>query len=146
LEANGRRILFRCAAQIVAARLGLTPKPLLDSSTLTLPEIRHGGLIVVGSYVRKTTEQLSRLRAAHPLKLVEVDVAAVLNPATADAAIARCINETNAALAAKEDTLVFTSRELVRGDSAETSLGLGEMVSSALIAIIQGLSVRPRFL
>lgn len=143
---NGRRILFRCAAQIVAARLGLAPQPLLDSSTLTSADAKRGGLVVAGSYVPKTTAQLSRLRAAHSLRVVEVDVGAVLDPERAAATIARCIHETNAAVAANENTLVFTSRELVTGDSAETSLSLGGTISAALIAIVQGLTVRPRFL
>lgn len=146
VEANGRRILFRCAAQIVAARLGLAPQPLLDSSTLTSADAKRGGLVVAGSYVPKTTAQLSRLRAAHSLRVVEVDVGAVLDPERAAATIARCIHETNAAVAANENTLVFTSRELVTGDSAETSLSLGGTISAALIAIVQGLTVRPRFL
>jgi uncharacterized protein YgbK (DUF1537 family) len=146
VEARGRRILFRCAAQIVAARLGLTPAPLLDASTLTSPEARSGGLIVAGSYVPKTTEQLARLRAAHPLCAVQVEVAAILNPATAAEAIARCIHQMNTALAANEDVLVFTSRQLVTGGSAEASLEVGETISRALIGIVQGLSVRPRFL
>ena len=146
VEAKGRRILFRCAAQIVAARLGLTPKLLLDSTTLTSPGAKSGGLIVAGSYVPKTTEQLSRLRVAHALQSIEVNVAAILNPATAADAIARCIRQMNTALAANEDVLVFTSRQLVTGESAEASLGLGETISRALIAIVQGLSVRPSFL
>ena len=146
MEANGRRILFRCAAQIVAARLGLTPQALLDSSTLASGETKNGGLIVAGSYVLKTTEQLRRLRATHPLRVVEVDVAAVLNPAMAETEIKRCIHETNTALAANENTLVFTSRKLVTSDSAEKSLELGDTISRALIAIVQAATRRPRFL
>lgn len=145
-EARGQRILFRCAAQVVAARLGLAPRALLDSSTLASAEGGSGGLIVVGSYVPKTTEQLARLRAIHRLRAIEIDVAAFLTRSRAAAVVEHASRDTNAALAAGDDVVVFTSRALVAGDSVEASLDLGETISGALIAIIQGLTMRPRFL
>ena len=49
-EQQGRCFLLRSAAQIVAARLGLEPRPLLSGHELKR-SVSAGGLIVVGSYV-----------------------------------------------------------------------------------------------
>src|SRR6185295_8678903 len=76
-EEAGRRYLFRTAAQFVSARLGLEPRPLLAPQDLQLPRTR-GGLIVVGSYVPNTTEQLKPLLANPAIARVELAVDSVV--------------------------------------------------------------------
>lgn len=58
-------ILYRSAGSLVAARAAIQSKPLLTSSQLQGTKSAQGhrsGLIVVGSYVGKSTEQLQYLR------------------------------------------------------------------------------------
>ena len=57
-------ILYRSAGSLVAARAAIQSKPLLTSSQLQETNVpgRRSGLIVVGSYVGKSTEQLQYLR------------------------------------------------------------------------------------
>lgn len=60
---NLPEFVFRTAASFVATRCGLAPRPLLtkfdlESTTNTNETKKSGGLIVVGSYVPKTTAQL----------------------------------------------------------------------------------------
>ena len=47
---------------------------------------------------------------------------------------------------AGHDVVLYTSRTLVTGRDAASSLAIGQQVSSALVAIVAGLSVTPRFL
>lgn len=54
----GRRFLCRTAASFVSARLGITPKAPILPEDLGIVKGRSGGLIVVGSYVPKTTKQV----------------------------------------------------------------------------------------
>ncbi len=145
-ESQGHRFLYRTAASFVAARLGQTQQPLLTAAQLSRA-VPHGGLTLVGSYVPKTTAQLDALFAAVPdLARIELNVDALLSPSARPAALAVAISSANSALASGRDTVVFTSRQLITGSDATTSLDIGRQVSAALIALVRGLTVPPRYL
>ncbi len=142
-ERAGKKYLYRTAASFVNARLGLAPRPLLAGGELAAG---GAGLVVVGSYVPKTTVQLERLLAASPAAhRVELDVATLLNPETARHVVNAATAAVSAALAAQEDAIVFTSRGLVAGPDAAASLDIGQRVSDALVALVRGLTERPHF-
>lgn len=58
-EMKGKNFLCRTAASFVSARVGITPIPPLLPKDVGIDKERNGGLIVVGSYVPKTTKQAS---------------------------------------------------------------------------------------
>jgi uncharacterized protein YgbK (DUF1537 family) len=154
-EQQGSRFLLRSAAQIVAARLGLDARPLLTSEDL-MTDSAGGGLIIVGSYVPKTTEQLERLlgraTSLSPLSVSQGDRDVVLPvPDLLDASKRpQCLDNALAAiheaLRANRNAIVFTSRELVTGTDSASNLDIGNSVSAALVEIVQRLEVRPRYL
>lgn len=144
-ERAGSRFLYRTAAQYVAARLGLEPAPLLRAEALAASG-PAGGLTVVGSYVPRTTEQLARLLEREAVEPVEIEVAALLDTARRPAAIATALSRTNTALAAGRDVVAHTSRGLVTGPDPVRSLEIGRQVSDALVALVRGLEIRPRYL
>ena len=55
---KGKRFLCRTAASFVSARLGIIRKAPVLPNDLGINGERSGGLIVVGSYVPKTTKQV----------------------------------------------------------------------------------------
>jgi uncharacterized protein YgbK (DUF1537 family) len=143
VEAEGQRFLYRTAASFVRVRGGIAPRPLLTSAAREVGP--GGGLIVVGSHVRKTTEQMTRLRALAGVRAVELRVPAVLDPARREDAVAQVVDAASAALAAGEDALVYTSREVVR-PAAGDALDVGRRVSSALVQAVRGIPVRPAWM
>ncbi len=145
-EAAGRRILVRTAASLAAARLGQAPQPLLDGRAFSVHSHSSGGLIVVGSYVPKTTAQVQALRDALPVREVEVRVPDLLSPPRRQAAIKDAADRLNELLGRGELALLVTSRELVTGTNPEESLAIVGRVSSAVVEIVRQLTVRPRFL
>ena len=149
-ERNGSTFLYRTAADFVAARLGLDPRPLwTPAAAVDQPaDLRTvtGGLVVVGSHVPKTSEQLSRLLMDESLLAIEVRVAGLLNRATREQEISSVLAAIEASLRDGKLTVVFTSRQLITGESAEASLSISESVSAALVEIVRRLEVRPRFL
>ena len=158
-EAQGRRYLFRTAAQFVAARLGLEPRALWrnpGAAAFQPPsggrleshpaENRLGGLTVVGSYVPKSTAQLDALLANPELVRVEASVADLLNSTRRAMEVSRVASQTNLSLAAGRDVVVFTSRQLITGHDAAASLDIGAKVSNALVEVVRRLEVRPRYL
>ncbi|GAB5559295.1 MAG: four-carbon acid sugar kinase family protein [Synoicihabitans sp.] len=146
-EQAGRSIIARTAASFVCARVGQRPPPLLrgdemvDSSSTT-----HGGLTVVGSYVPKTTAQLTQLKKQLKLVSIELEVSDLLDRETRGEIIANAITKMNNALSGGEDVVVHTSRELVRSSDEVANLSIGSEVSRALVEIVQGIAVRPRYL
>lgn len=144
-EAAGKQFLFRTAASFVQARLGLPTRPLLTPQQMDLPR-EGGGLVVVGSYVPKTSSQLHALLARNRVAAIELHVADLLNEQSRIETIRRATAEVNGALAANRDVAVYTSRELVSAATAEESLSIGQRVSNGLVALVQGLTVQPRYL
>ncbi len=142
-EAQGRRFLFRTAASFVAVRLGLAPRPLWQ------PLATHsaaGGLTVVGSYVPKTTAQLEALLTNPEIERVEISVAAILQKERRESELSRVVDQINRLLAAGRDVVVFTSRKVITGGDATTSLDIGGKVSDALVELVQRIETRPRYL
>ena len=145
-ESAGSRFLYRTAAGFVAARIGQSPQhALLTPTAFSLPKA-HGGLTIVGSYVPKTTAQLSALLANSPVTPIELNVAALLDETRRQPTLTAALTALNAALAAGLDTVVYTSRQLISSTDAAASLAIGRRVSDALIHLVQNLAVTPRYL
>lgn len=140
-----KKFLFRTGAQFVSARLGLESK-LLSEFDDADSNRKTGGLIVVGSYVPKTTSQLKYLCDECDLEQIELSVESMLNEARRSGVLTKASGRLDEALGSGRDVVLFTTRELVSGDSAESSLEIGRVVSDALVQLVRLLSRRPRFL
>jgi uncharacterized protein YgbK (DUF1537 family) len=142
-EAQGKNFIYRTAASFVQTRIGLAPKPILTRTDLSLTA-DGGGLIVVGSYVPRSTAQVEALLAAGIVS-VEIDAAALLGDGQ-KAEIMRVASAADDALQANQDVAIFTSRQLITGADAEKSLAIGRRVSDSLVEIVLAVSTRPRYL
>ena len=144
-EGNGRHYLYRTTASFVSVRAGIPARPLLAPEELELPAT-GSGLFVVGSYVPKSTTQVSALLAQPDVNGVEVNVSALLSATEQSREIERVSTTANKLLKQNKDVVIFTSRHLVTGTDAEKSLKIGQSISEALIAIVRAISVRPRYI
>lgn len=144
-EEQGRRFLYRTAASFVCARAGLTPRPLLTPTELSLP-LTGGGLIIVGSYVPLTSVQVAALLTEGRVTAVEIAVERLLSPTARDGEIARAAHEANTALRRGDDTVVVTSRDLVTSADAGASLRIGQHISASLVAVVRAITTRPRYI
>jgi uncharacterized protein YgbK (DUF1537 family) len=144
-EAHGKTFLFRTAASFVQVRAGIFPRSLLTQSDLQLPAA-GGGLIVVGSFVPRSTGQVNSLLAATNIAQAEINVAALLDGQLRDEEINRVANDTEQALRRGNDMLIFTSRQLVAGKDSKSSLQIGQKVSKGLISIVRRIQTAPRYI
>ncbi|KAG6544867.1 hypothetical protein Mapa_013557 [Marchantia paleacea] len=146
-EAMGKQFLCRTAAAFVSARIGLRPTVPLTPKDLGKLDTT-GGLIVVGSYVPKTSKQVEEARAScKDLEWITVDVASVTSDTlTREVEIEQAALSATQSLTAGIDTVIMTSRNLVTGASKAESLKIGLSVSTALVEIVKRISVRPRYL
>lgn len=144
-EAQGKTFLYRTAASFVQVRAGIAPRPLLTAADLELPAT-GGGLTVVGSYVPKSTSQLGELLTQPGVTGIEIDVNLLLDEAMQPGAVAQAAQTVDDVLRHNGDVVLYTSRTLITGDNAEVSLDIGRRVSAGLVAIVQRLLARPRYL
>ena len=144
-EACGKNFLYRTAASFVQVRSGLSPRPLLTSSDLDLSD-SGGGLIIVGSHVPRTTEQVNALLTHSQISQAEVSLNALLNDSKRADEINRVAELANRALEHGRDMVIFTGRQLITGETAEGSLSIGQKVSRGLIAILDTITNRPRYI
>lgn len=144
-EAHGQHFLYRTAASFVRVRAGIPSRPLLTPHELNVSEPGNG-LIVVGSYVSRTTSQLEALLMDSRVLAVEVKVEALLDQERRLAEIQGVAASVNDGLRSSRDVVVYTSRKLIAGGADRNSLLTGQEISKGLVAIVQNLDVRPRYL
>ncbi|KAH8690062.1 hypothetical protein BGW36DRAFT_273112, partial [Talaromyces proteolyticus] len=167
---HNRRFGYRSGASFVSSRLGIPCKDIILPQQLPTFETasQPGGLIVAGSYVPKSTEQLQSLtkRRGEKLMVITVEVPALLTESQKypdsltmlenSISIRAIIEKVSATLKAGKDVLVMTSRDLVTTDTVEssssltpqgaTNLDINNLVANSLVHIIRNLIIRPRYL
>jgi uncharacterized protein YgbK (DUF1537 family) len=144
-EKQGARFLYRTAASFVRVRAGLSAHPLLSAKDLALPK-RSGALLVVGSYVPRTSEQISYLTRYAKIRSIEVQVTHLLSERTKAEEIRQAAGLVNETLGNDSDVMIYTSRDLVAGQDAEENLAMGSQISNGLVDLVREISVRPRYL
>ncbi|PON27844.1 hypothetical protein TGAM01_v203611 [Trichoderma gamsii] len=145
------RFVYRSGASLVSAYLGigksppLSPKRLFEASSTR----GRGGLIIVGSYVPRTTAQLEHLlhKNVETLKHIELDVSQILAASSDERTdiVRNCSHLVNDAIAAGVDVVVSTSRILLSSDEPSESLSMGNTISEALCDITRFLETKPRY-
>jgi len=134
---DGRRFLFRSGASLLTALAGLLPQPVPAESMHEYVREGRAGAVIVGSHVRKTTQQLERLLQAPGTFAVEVDVDRIEE--RREALLADVLERCTLAHAAGTTPVVYTSRVERQFPDQATRLSFGEAVSSFLMDVVRGL-------
>ena len=146
---QGKEFLIRSAAGLVRVLGNVDHRPLLKRKELRGTDTDVGGLVVVGSHVKKTTEQLKcLLDAGLELCLICFDAETAFTPNGLEAERDRVFLETERALRSGKTAVVYTSRWVLRTqeDDAQGNLNLSVRISEALTSVVGELTVRPAFL
>ena len=146
--AQGKRFLFRSAASILTALAALPPQP-IDADHMA-SYVRDGkpGVIIVGSHVKKTTEQLEHLLNAPGVVGLEVNVADLRDgdEDARDRLVFNLIKQVNTAHREGHVPVVYTSRQELTFDTVQARLDFGLEVSQLLMEVIQKLPLDIGFL
>lgn len=142
-EERGQRFIYRTAASFVRVRSGIAPRQLLTGADFAPLKGKGGGLIIAGSYVKKSSTQIEAARQLTGVTDIEISVERLLVPATRDQEVKRVVDLVNDSLQAGQDTLVYTSRKLITGADEASSLRIGQVVSGAVVDIVAGVAQRP---
>jgi uncharacterized protein YgbK (DUF1537 family) len=147
VEADGRRFVYRTGASFVRARAGIGARALLTREELLGPGARTParGVVVVGSHVRRTSEQLERLLDLDGVVGIEVGVAALLTGQGGfEWETERVRRLADEVVASGTTPVIFTSRRVERPAGMD-ELGVARTVSDALVSIVNGIETGPVF-
>ena len=145
---DGKQFLFRSAAALTKIIGGVSDQPLLTKEALLTKDNRNGGLIVIGSHVQKTTDQLQALQELEDVKFVEFKVHLVLEEDKFAEEQKRVQDEVNKSILSGKTVAVYTERErLDLGENKkEEELLLSVKISNAVTEIVKQLKTRPKFI
>ena len=137
---QGKRFLFRSAASLLTALAKLPPQPIAPAEMATYVRASKPGAVLVGSHVKKTTEQLEALLQAPGTVGIELAIDRLLNGSNGyDTLLKEAAAAATAAHTAGHTPVIYTSRTELTFDNAETRLQFGESVSRLLMDILRHL-------
>lgn len=134
-----KKFLFRTAGSFVRALAGLPKKPLLQKEEV-LGHKNHGGIIVVGSYVPKSTQQLKYLLSQTNGDLVSIE----LDVQNLD--WSGHLPKINQSLKNGLHVVVYTTRDFQKHENPKDSLEFGKTVSNSLVQLVKSIQVEPQFI
>lgn len=145
---QGKRFLFRSAASILTALAALPPQPIAAEDMSEYVRQGKPGAVIVGSHVKKTTEQLQRLLQEPGVVGIEVDIEQLLEESEAkrEALLDETLNRVHHVHASGKTPVVYTSRQELQFKDISTRLKFGSAVSSLLMDIVRGLPADIGFL
>ncbi|MCF8225122.1 MAG: hypothetical protein K9J30_04510 [Bacteroidales bacterium] len=140
----GKKILFRTAASFINS-FGYIPV----KEPLAISDLRSksgkGGLIVIGSYVEKSTLQLEFLLANTCIQSYELNVSSILKGSD-DKLISELAQALQAKIDRGQDAVVYTSRELVSAGDSPGNIEIGKRVSRSMVRLVSELTSEPSFI
>jgi uncharacterized protein YgbK (DUF1537 family) len=134
---QGKRFLFRSAASLLTALAQLPPQPVAAEAMAEYVRDGRAGAVIVGSHVKKTTQQLEALLGMPGIIPIEVDVERI-DP-DSQALLDGIVRQTSHAHALGLTSVIYTSRVEKTFPDQATRLAFGEQVSGFLMDVVRNL-------
>ncbi|MGA7933823.1 MAG: four-carbon acid sugar kinase family protein [Kovacikia sp.] len=138
---QGKRFLFRSAASLLTALANLPAQPIAPAEMAKYVRQGKPGAVIVGSHVKKTTEQLEQLLQQPGVVGVEIAVERLLDKSgdSRTALLTETVQTVKEAHTNGKTPVVYTSRQELTFDQVQTRLDFGEAVSALLMEVIRHL-------
>jgi uncharacterized protein YgbK (DUF1537 family) len=145
---QGKKFLFRSAASILTSLADLGPQPIAADNMAKYVRNGKPGAVIVGSHVKKTTEQLKWLLEEPNTVSIEIDVAHLLEdaPENRTKLLDETLEKVRTAHAESKTPVIYTSRQELQFDNTQQRLKFGEAVSALLMDVVRGLPADIGFL
>ena len=137
----GKKFLLRSAASILTSLAALGPQPLAAEEMRQYVRSSKPGVILVGSHVKKSTQQLERLLQESEVVGVEVNVSHLVaaSPEQSATLLKNILEKVNEVHAGGRTPVIYTSREELTFENVQVRLEFGAAVSELLMDIVRGL-------
>ncbi len=145
---KGKNFIFRTAASFTKIIGQVTDSPLLSKNQIEDIKNHNGGLIIIGSHVKKTSEQLEELRKLEVIKSVEFNQHLVVKPGEIEKEVIRVADEMNTLIAEGNTVVIYTRRERIdfKSENKEAELQIAAEISNSITDIVRKLEICPKFL
>ena len=145
--AIGKRFLFRSAASLITSLAQLGSQPTSPEAMANYKPTQKPGVFIVGSHVRKTTQQLSKLLQESGVTGIEVDVTRLRDfPSQSNDLLREIISSVHQAFTRGQTPVVYTSRQELSFVNIQQRLDFGKTVSRLLMDVVRGLPPEIGFL
>lgn len=145
----GKNYMVRSAAALPKVLGGIQDRPLLSKEELVDNGIKNGGIVLIGSHVKKTTLQLDTLKnSKKDIEFIEFNAHRVLEDGGLEEEVQSIIKKVGQNILEGKTTTVYTSRNLVNveGMDKDKILELSVKISDAVTSIIGKLTIKPKFI
>ncbi|XTZ09846.1 MAG: four-carbon acid sugar kinase family protein [cyanobacterium endosymbiont of Rhopalodia yunnanensis] len=138
--ASGKRFLLRSAASILTSLAQLGFQPIAPEKMNKYKSTINPGVVLVGSHVKKTTQQLKQLLKEEDVVGIEIDVKQLRdNPNRRESLLAKTLDKVKVVYQENKTPVIYTSREELTFKNAQKRLDFGVEVSGLLTDVVQGL-------
>jgi uncharacterized protein YgbK (DUF1537 family) len=138
--ASGKRFLFRSAASILTSLAQLGKQPIAPEDMAQYKPTAKPGAVLVGSHVKKTTQQLEQLLQEPNAVGIEIDVTQLRNnPSQRESLLSQILQKVKKVHQSGKTPVIYTSRQELSFATVQERLDFGVAVSSLLMDIVKGL-------
>lgn len=134
---QGKRFLFRSAASLLTALAKLPPQPIMAEDMNEYVRDGKAGAVIVGSHVKKTTQQLEALLKMPSAAGIEIDVDQIREGSSE--LLASILSSVASLHAQGQTVVIYTSRVERTFASQQERLDFGMAVSEFLMDIVRNL-------
>lgn len=145
----GKHFLARTAAAFPKVLADISDRPLLTREELVRDDKSKGGIVLIGSHVKKTTEQLNCLReSVKNIFFLEFNVNSYFQDKGLEHEVDRVIAEAEHRVDERVTVVIYTSRNLLVPDTADRDaiLEASVKISGAVTSIIGRFGIKPGFI
>lgn len=146
---QGKHFLARSAAALTRVIGGVCEIPLLTKASLVDRDTKNGGLVIVGSHVKKSSDQLASLMESRAeLQFIEFNVNCYFTEGNLEGETERVKTMAEETLGKGGSVVVYTSRKLAvpPTEDKDKILALSVEISKALTDVVRRLTLKPRFI
>ena len=134
---QGKRFLFRSGASLLTSLANLPPQPVAADAMSNYVRNGKAGAIIVGSHVKKTTQQLEQLLKQDEVVALEVDVQRI--PTERNQLLQEILKQAEEAHTKKLTPVIYTSRVEKVFTNQQSRIVFGEQVSKFLMDVVRDL-------
>ena len=145
---EGKHYMARTAAAFTKVMGRISDQPLLGREQLE-GDTRNGGIVLIGSHVKKTTDQLNCLKELDgQVDFMEFQVNTVFEENGLEKEVERTVEAAEEKILSGRTVVIYTSRQLLAPENMtpEEKLQISVKISNAVTSIIGKLQVKPKFI
>ena len=144
----GKHYMARTAAAFTKVMGRISDQPLLGRAQLE-GDTKNGGIVLIGSHVKKTTDQLNCLKELDgQADFMEFQVNTVFEENGLEKEVERTVKAAEEKILSGRTVVIYTSRQLLAPENMtpEEKLQISVKISNAVTSIIGKLQVKPKFI